>query len=51
MVRVERDGSPTRPKFAKDHVRIDETPRPDVFVRVFQGAVERSSIFLSEPSK
>ena len=39
----------TRPKFAKNHLRIDETTGLDVFVRILQGPVERSSIVLIEP--
>ena len=41
--------SSTRSKFAKDHVRVDETTGLDVFIRILQSLMERRSIFLIEP--
>ena len=38
-----------RSKFAKDHVRDNETAGLDVFVGIFQSPMEGGSIFLVEP--
>ena len=38
-----------RPKFAKDDLGIYQSTGLDVFVRVSQGAMQRSAIFLGQP--
>jgi hypothetical protein len=38
-----------RAKFAKDHVRVNETAGLDVFVGIFQSPMEGDSIFIVEP--
>ena len=43
------DGFSTRPKLAKDDVGIYQSTGLDVFVRVSQGAMQRSAIFLGQP--
>ncbi len=39
----------TRPKFAKDNVRVDETASRGVFVRISQSLMKRGSVFFIEP--
>jgi hypothetical protein len=46
--RSEHRGSSTRPKFAKDHFRVDQTAGLNVFIRIPESLMHGCTIFLAE---